>query len=862
MLREALEGRRIAITGATGFLGTALAERVLRCLPSTELVLVVRPGRRGAGERMRRDVLGNDCFDRLRSELGGRFDEVVGKRVIPLAGDVAAEGLGLDREGRQLLGSCSTVVHAAATVNFDSPLDTAVEVNLLGPLRVASVLKEASSPSPPSAEGPSSSKRHQGGPLPHLIAISTAYVAGGRRGVAPETALSETPFSPRVNWRAEIEAARRARSDTEAASRQPKLLERFRSEARSELGAAGTPLLAERAERLRAQWADAHMVELGKARAQSLGWPDAYAYSKALGEWALLEGRGELPVSLVRPSIIEAALADPKPGWTRGFRMADPVIISYAKGLLREFPGIPEGVIDVIPVDLVVAAILAVAARGPLEKPDVVHAASGARNPLRYGQLVQLVREWFSEHPLADDKGQPIEVPQWTFPGRRRVQRQLDQATKVLEGAQRALQFFPLRGAPADLAARVEQRRNDAERALGYVELYGSYTETEAVFSVERLLALAELLPAQERSEFCFDPAVVDWERYCRDVYLPAVVAQARVPQASGRRRHTGSSRQERARRAVLSPDRQLAVFDLENTLVATNVVDSYAWLATRRMDLKERARFTARTLVEAPRMLWLDSLDRGDFLRWFYRRYEGADLGELSAEAWEMTADLLYAKAFPAGIRRVREHRALGHRTLLITGALDFLIEPFKPLFDDVVCARMATVNSAAGPSGPTSTGPSRERTAQRAGNPAGASGPTTGVGPVGTGTLQLLGGARGTSGGTACELSYGARRQQGELKGELAEAPPTGEARALLMAEYAAAHGLDLSQCVAYADSTSDLPMLEAAGYPVAVNPETKLAAVARKRGWLVEHWARAPGFRRPLLPFGPLTKTPSRL
>ena len=72
--------------------------------------------------------------------------------------------------------------------------------------------------------------------------------------------------------------------------------------------------------------------------------------------------------------------------------------------------------------------------------------------------------------------------------------------------------------------------------------------------------------------------------------------------------------------------------------------------------------------------------------------------------------------------------------------------------------------------------------------------------------------------------------------------------------MADYAGQHGLDLAECVAYADSTSDLPMLEAAGYPVAVNPETKLAAIARKRGWHVEHWPRAPGYRRALLPFGP--------
>lgn len=773
MLREALAGRRIAITGATGFLGTALTERVLRCLPGTELVVVVRPGRRGAQGRVERDVLRNNCFDRLRRELGDRFADEAARRIIPLAGDVTIDGLGMDAASREILSSCSTVVHSAATVNFDAPLDAAVEVNLLGPSRVAAVLQQEAGARP----------------LPHLVAVSTAYVAGMRRGPAAETLLPDTPFATRAPWRDEVEAARRARSDAEAASRDPKQLARLRAAARAQLGAAGVPLLAERTEKLRADWAEDRMVEMGKARAQALGWPDAYAYSKALGEWALLEGRGDLPVTLVRPSIIEAALSQPYPGWIRGFRMADPIIISYARGLLREFPGIPEGVIDVIPVDLVVAAILAVAARGPLASPDVVHAASGSRNPLRYRQLVTLCHDWFSERPLADDKGQPIVVPEWSFPGRRRVQNQLKQATRALQGAERALQALPLRGSQADLAARVEERREEAERALSYVELYGAYTETEAIFGVDRLLELQAIMSPDERDEFCLDPAVVDWPRFCNDVYLPAIVAHARVRMAGQERerpRQATLSREERSRRAVLSPDRQLAVFDLENTLVATNVVDSYAWFATRHMGTGERARFTARTLLEAPRMLALDMVDRGDFLRWFYRRYEDASLDELSAEAPELTSNLLVAKSFPAGIRRVREHRALGHRTLLITGALDFVIEPFRPLFDDVVCAHMS--------------------------------------------------------------------QKDGVLSGELDEAPPTGEARALIMASYAEEHGLELADCVAYADSTSDLPMLEAAGYPVAVNPETKLAALARKRGWLVEHWPRAPGYRRPWLPFGP--------
>jgi HAD superfamily hydrolase (TIGR01490 family) len=778
MLRDALAGRRIAVTGATGFLGTALAERLLRTIPDCQVALLVRPGRRGVRDRVRREILKNNCFDRLRGELGDRFDAEMERRVLVMAGDVGVDGLGLDTEGEALLKSCPTVIHSAASVSFDSPLDSAVEINLLGPSRVAATLN----------------RLHEGGPLPHLIAVSTAYVAGSRRGSAPEANLADTPWSTELAWRPEVDAARRARADADAASREPKLLSRFQRQARHELGAAGVPLLANKAERLREEWVRDRMVELGKARAQGLGWPDAYAYTKSLGERALLEIRGELPLTIVRPSIIESALAEPQPGWIRGFRMADPVIISYGKGLLKDFPGVPEGIIDVIPVDLVVATILAVAARGPLDEPDVFHAASGARNPLRYRQLVDLVRAWYLEHPLADSQDQPITVPEWSFPGRNRVQKQLRRATQVLGTAEKGLQSLPLRGRQADLSARLEERRDEAERALSYVELYGAYTETEAVFSVDRLIDLFSGLPAEDQRDFCFDPAVIDWPHFCHEVYLPSLVAHARVrlaPQsASARARSakgaTGLTREERGRRAVLAPERQMAVFDLENTLIASNVVDSYSWLATRHQDDPERVRFVLRTLREAPRLLALDRTDRGDFLRYFYRRYDGAPVEQLSRDGWELFSDQVLTKSFPAGIRRVREHRALGHKTLLITGALDVVIEPLRPLFDEVVCARLGT--------------------------------------------------------------------RRGKFTGELLEAPPTGEARALIMAEYARANGLDLEQSVAYADSASDLPMLEAAGHPVAVNPETKLAAIARKRGWHVEHWPKAPDGPRPLLPLGP--------
>ena len=130
----------------------------------------------------------------------------------------------------------------------------------------------------------------------------------------------------------------------------------------------------------------------------------------------------------------------------------------------------------------------------------------------------------------------------------------------------------------------------------------------------------------------------------------------------------------------MLAPERHFAAFDLENTLIASNVVASYSWLATRRLPREDRLRFIAKTLAEAPSLLALDRRDRSDFLRHFYRRYDGRPIDQLDDDAAEMFSHLLLAKSFPAGIRRVREHRRLGHRTVLITGALDFVIEPLAP--------------------------------------------------------------------------------------------------------------------------------------------------------------------------------------
>ncbi len=774
VIAESLAGKRIAVTGATGFVGTALVERILRSVPGAEIVVLVRAGRRAsAQQRVQRETLRNDAFDRLRAEWGtDRFAEETARRLTVVAGDVGTDGLGLSPDDRARFTSCDTIIHSAATVAFDSPLDAAVEVNLLGPTRIVEVLVTD-------------------GAAPHLVAVSTCYVAGNRRGSAPEELVSESRFALDISWRREVDAARRARADAEDRSRRKERLEGFRADARRELGAAGIPALAAKTEQLRERWVTDRLVDAGRARAASLGWPDAYAYTKALGELALMETRGNVPVSIVRPSIIESAYAEPRPGWIRGFRMAEPIFISYARGLLKEFPGVPEGIVDVIPVDLVVNTILAVAALGPDRAPRITQAASGSANPLKYRVLVENTRAWFLANPLYDPEGQPIVVPEWSFPGRGRVQGQLNRAKQLFTRAERVLQALPLRGRQAAWSARLEEKRTEVERALDYVELYGLYAECEAVYRVDHLLRIWDELPADDQAAFCLDPRVIDWPHYIAEVHLPSIVEHARVKTTPGK---TRTDRAARLRRAVLAPERHLAAFDLENTLIASNVVDSYAWLATRRLPTADRIRFALKQAAEGPSLLALDRKDRSDFLRFFYRRYEDAPIDLLREDADELLSQLILTKSFPAGLRRVREHKARGHRTMLITGALSFVVEPLRPLFDEIIAAEMTTTS-------------------------------------------------------------------EGRLSGELAVVPPTGETRAQILADYCDAEGLSLDESVAYADSTSDLPMLEAVGFPVAVNPETRLAAIARKRGWLVEEWAKAPGGPRPLLPIGPLVSERER-
>ena len=87
----------------------------------------------------------------------------------------------------------------------------------------------------------------------------------------------------------------------------------------------------------------------------------------------------------------------------------------------------------------------------------------------------------------------------------------------------------------------------------------------------------------------------------------------------------------------------------------------------------------------------------------------------------------------------------------------------------------------------------------------------------------------------GTVAEIS------DGVYSGELAEPFCYGDGKAIAIEKVAAERGYDLTQSYAYTDSIGDMPMLEAVGHPVAVNPDKALEAVSYHRGWPIVEFSR---------------------
>ncbi|XP_015116093.1 putative fatty acyl-CoA reductase CG5065 [Diachasma alloeum] len=119
-------GKSVFITGATGFMGKILVEKLLRSCPEVREIFVLLRPKKGFGvdDRLRK-LLSLPVFDKLRKDRPSVFD-----KLIPIVGNTADEGLGIpDIERRVLIERVSVVFHVAASVRFDDSLKEAIFLN-------------------------------------------------------------------------------------------------------------------------------------------------------------------------------------------------------------------------------------------------------------------------------------------------------------------------------------------------------------------------------------------------------------------------------------------------------------------------------------------------------------------------------------------------------------------------------------------------------------------------------------------------------------------------------------------------------------------------------------------------------------
>jgi long-chain acyl-CoA synthetase len=529
---QALSGKHLMFAGSTGFVGkvtlSMLLQRYGRAL--SRVSVVVRRGSSVSAESRFFDRLfPGEAFRPLREELGeGGAEAFVRSKVQVLEGDVTEASFGLSEETLSgLRGKVGAVLNCAGLVSFNPSLEVGLKVNTHGVRNAVDLALRLDVP---------------------LVHVSTAFVAGNRSGLVFEDEEIVGYFPKRdelggrdFSLQRELQDCRdevaRLRSKADDAA----LTAVFRKRAIERLEQEGRDPREEKSLRLavgreRKLWLTQKLVDAGMERARQWGWPNTYTYTKALGE-QVMASTPELRYAIVRPSIVESALRYPFPGWNEGFTTSAPLAYAGLKGQ-RALPTGERTILDVVPVDLVAASLIAITAH-TLNARDrrVYHQASGDVNPLyaaRSSELVGLYRRRFFKNKTTGSKLwnevqsrlEPNAVSKRAF--------QLRSTPLFATGAKllrEALdQVQPSWGAPrvSAMLERAQDRLEDVEEQArsfsSLVELFLPFIwDNHYVFRCDNTRSIFARLTPQDAARLPWDPESIDWRQYFLEVHLPGL---------------------------------------------------------------------------------------------------------------------------------------------------------------------------------------------------------------------------------------------------------------------------------------------------------------------------------------------------
>ncbi|EOY33482.1 Jojoba acyl CoA reductase-related male sterility protein [Theobroma cacao] len=477
-----LDSKSILVTGATGFLAKIFVEKILRVQPNVKkfYLLLRAADHKSAIHRLHNEIIGKDLFKVLKEKYGKNFSSFISEKITLIPGDISHEDLGVEDSNlvQEMCREVDVVVNLAATTNFDERYDVALGLNTLGAKFVLNFAKKCVK-------------------LKVLVHVSTAYVSGERSGLILENSYN---MGETLNGVSGLDI-----------NIEKKVVEEKLDELRSQ-GASEKEITRA-------------MKDLGIERARMYGWPNAYVFTKAMGEMLVGYMKGNMPTVIIRPTIITSTYKEPFPGWAEGVRTIDSLAVGYAKGKLTFFLGDLESIVDVIPADMVVnAMIVAMVAHASCQPSETIYqVGSSVRNPMRYYNLQDYGFRYFSKKPWINKDGKPVIV------GKVKVMNSMDSfhrymairyllLLKGLELANTAFcQFF--QGVHSDLNRKINF-------VMRLVDIYRPYLFFKAIFddiNTEKLRMAARSSMA-EKDMFYFDPKCLDWDDYFMNIHIPGVV--------------------------------------------------------------------------------------------------------------------------------------------------------------------------------------------------------------------------------------------------------------------------------------------------------------------------------------------------
>lgn len=123
--------------------------------------------------------------------------------------------------------------------------------------------------------------------------------------------------------------------------------------------------------------------------------------------------------------------------------------------------------------------------------------------------------------------------------------------------------------------------------------------------------------------------------------------------------------------------DRRAAFFDVDGTIVASDIVRYGVEIVTAEKGAWERRLWMARFLPRIPLYLALDAFSRAAFQRSFYRIYRGMDAGTFADRAEALFHHYVEPRIRPEAEARVRRHAARGETVVLVTGSVEAIVSP-----------------------------------------------------------------------------------------------------------------------------------------------------------------------------------------